>query len=417
MRRKELFEVPLGYWEEKSYMMVIPPNKEENLLNTALDRVLSVEEINVKENRYNEDKSCVYLKLEYENEEYEVEFFVGGISVPDYYLNTPVFSDIEKEKILNADEALTIFMKFKGDVKKCYHLQLKLAVYMIPNQIGVLDESAEKMLPAKWVTMSANSKILPSSKSLFSIQVVINEDKRIWLHTHGLCRCGITELEILDSDEENKKSHWDLINTYAMYLLDRKEIDDPRLKGAYIGRLINGIPVVATCVSWTKGIFEYKNLSLGGVQDRMEGHNSKTSIVFLYKNEKDEKTHNLRKVSIYDKLWGNNPLFFYSNEETKRMKDLARERFDYVRKCFEDKDNSILIKVGLYSEKEENFEHIWFELLEIDGDKFKAKLTQEPYYFEDMHTGYEAWYSINEMTDWIIYTPKFGINPDTAFLL
>ena len=63
---------------------------------------------------------------------------------------------------------------------------------MIPNQIGVLDESAEKMLPAKWVTMSANSKILPSSKSLFSIQVVINEDKRIWLHTHGLCRCGIT---------------------------------------------------------------------------------------------------------------------------------------------------------------------------------------------------------------------------------
>ena len=32
MRRKELFEVPLGYWEEKSYMMVIPPNKEENLL-------------------------------------------------------------------------------------------------------------------------------------------------------------------------------------------------------------------------------------------------------------------------------------------------------------------------------------------------------------------------------------------------
>lgn len=74
-------------------------------------------------------------------------------------------------------------------------------------------------------------------------------------------------------------------------------------------------------------------------------------------------------------------------------------------------------EVGLYSEKEEKYEHIWFELLEIKGNKFKAKLTQEPYYFDDIHEGYEAWFTKEDITDWLIYTKNFCANPDNVFLL
>ncbi|MDE5538935.1 MAG: DUF4026 domain-containing protein, partial [Bacilli bacterium] len=315
-------------------------------------------------------------------------------------------------------KALTIFMKFGSDIKKSFHLQLKIALTLIPDLIGILDESAEKMLPAKWVKLAAASKVLPSSRDLFNVQAVTGKNNEVWLHTHGLCRCGVTELEILNSDQEHYQQHYNLIMTYAMFLVDNKQSDfEIPTSGAYIGRLINGNPIVATHTSWTEGILEYKKLKLGANKDRQHGHNSKTSIIFLYTSEEDEKNRVLNKVSIYDKLWGDNPLFFFSNEETDRMKELARERFSYVKKALANKDNSILIKIGLPLKEKDKFEHIWFELLEIKGNKFKAKLTQEPYDIPDIHTGYEAWYTLNDVTDWIIYTKNFAVNPSNAYLL
>lgn len=416
MRKKEFKEAPLNYWEEQSYMIVIKENNEDNLKN-IIAGISSIKEVKIRENRYNIEKNCLSITLEYDQVTYEVGFYDGAISIPEYYLNGNVFSDEEKERILNTKKALTIFMKFSENAKKSYHLQLKLAVAIIPNLIAILDESAEKMLPSKWVQLAAKSKVLPSSRHLFSVQAVIDESKNVWLHTHGLCRCGITELEILESNAENQQNHYNLINTYAMYLLDQKEQIEPYYVGSYIGRLENGYPIVVTCIPWTLGVLQYKKLQLGDEKSRKNGHNTKTSILFCYQNEKEEQKNILSKLSIYDKQWGNNPLFFFSDEETARMKELAMERFSYVKKYFNKQENEVLIKIGLYSEKEENFEHIWFELLEIKGDKFKARLTQEPYYFDDIHTGYEAWYKKEDITDWIIYAKEYNINPDTVYLL
>ncbi|MDE5565888.1 MAG: hypothetical protein K2I77_02770, partial [Anaeroplasmataceae bacterium] len=101
------------------------------------------------------------------------------------------------------------------------------------------------------------------------------------------------ELEILNSDQENYNNHYHLISTLASYLIDKNEDFDG---SAYIGLLVNRQPVVATYVSWTKGLGEYENLTLGGVTDREEGHNTRTSIVFLYKSEEDENAVKLTKV-------------------------------------------------------------------------------------------------------------------------
>ncbi len=417
LKKKELVEAPLGYWEEKSYMLAIPKDEKYEFSTSAFDRVSAIEGLEFGETNAGVD-GIISLKLTYEGEEYEVGLFMGGVSVPEYYLNKNyLFKEDERMTILKANKALTIFMEYKGNAKKCYHLHLKLAVAMVPEMLAVLDESAEKVIPAKWVEMAAASHVAPSSKDLFTVQAIAGKDGKVWLHTHGLCRCNVTELEILESDQENYQNHYNLLCTYAMFLLDREEPFNPRVDGAYIGRLINGYPVVATCRSWTQGIFEYKHLKMGGLDDRKEGHNSKTSIVFLYTSEEDEKNGVLNKVSIYDELWGDNPLFFYSDEETFRMKDLAMERFGYVEKCSKDENNHILIKVGLPLKEEGRFEHIWFELLEVKGGKFKGRLTQEPYDVPDMHTGDEAWYTVDDVTDWIIYTPVMAVSPSNAYLL
>lgn len=416
MFKKKLVEHPLAYWEEKSYMMVIPPLEEEDVLKKGIDNLSSCKDIKIKETNC-DVKGTIQIKLTYDKEEYEVGFYLGGISVPEYYLyKNFFFSDKEKEEILKARQAITIFMKFGSDVKKSFYLQLKLALTLVPDLIGVMDESAEKMFPAKWVRMTANSKVLPSARDLFNVQAVSAKNGKVWLHTHGLCRCNITELEILESDQKNYQNHYNLLSTYGMYLVDKKE-EDPYWNGTYIGRLINDYPVVVTCIPWMEGILEYKRLKLGGAKDRESGHNTKTSIMFLYTSEQDEKNRVLSKVSLYNENWGENPLFFFSDEETTRMRDLARERFSCVEENFQKKANAILIKIGLPLKENGSFEHIWFELLEIKGKKFKAKLTQEPYADLGIHTGDEKWYTKDDVTDWIIYTENAAVNPSNAYLL
>ena len=415
--KKKLIKKPLEYWEEKSYMMVIPPKYDDDFLKTSIERLSQSKYFKVVDTDY-EINGVINVKVKYDKEEYDIGFYTGGISVPDYYLyKNFLFTDEEKESLLAAKQAITIFMEFKDDVKKSFQLQLKVANTLIPDLIGVLDESAEKMLPAKWVMMIASSKVLPSARDLFTVQAVQGKHDKVWLHTHGLCRCHTTELEILESDKKHYEQHYNLLSTYAMYLIDKSGLDDPRYNGAYIGRLINGYPVVVTCAPWTDGILEYKKAKLGNIKDRENGHNTRTSIVFLYTSEEEEKNHKLRLVSLYDELWGENPIFFFSDEETNRMRDLARERISYVKESFKDKENAILIKIGLPLKEEGRFEHIWFELLEIKGNKFKCKLTQEPYDIPDMHTGDEDWYTLDDMTDWIIYTKDFAVSPSNAYLL
>lgn len=411
----DLIEQPLGYWEESSYMLVVPEQITEDLIPKIFERVANIDGVQIKEKSELKEKEPGKIKLIYENEEYDVGFYPSDFSLPEMYINKNYhFSDEEIEKLRDAKSALTIFMKFNENAKKSYHLQLKLAVAMIPNMIGIMDESAEKIIPSSWAKMAAESHITPGPNDLFTVQAVSDKNGEVWLHTHGLCRCGTTELEILQSDNKNYNNHYNIITTLASDFIDRKK--EPG-KSAYIGVLSNGQPIVVTCMSWTKGLSQYKKLDLGSIKDRQDGHNSRTSIIFMYKSEEDEKNGKITKVSEFNNLWGDNPIFFISNEETARMKALAMERFDFVKQESNKKENKIIIKIGLPMDGEDNFEHIWFELRKIEEEKFKAVLLQEPYNVKNMHEGDEGWYTVQDVTDWVIYTPNSAINPGKAYLL
>ena len=413
--KTELKEKPLGYWEKKSYMLVVPEKVTSDLRDEIFNRVANIEGVEIKEKSDVKGNEPGKIILDYDKEEYEVNFYIAPFSAEHYIIESSRknFSQEEKEKLKEARWALTIAMKFNNDSKKSYHLQLKLATSMVPNVIGIMDESAEKMLSGRWAKMTANSNVTPGADDLYSVQAVQDKNGEVWLHTHGLCRCGITELEILQSNNESYNYHYNIITTFASYLIDKKE----EFRGsAYIGMLSNKQPIVVTCESWTKGLKEYKNLELGNVKDRKKGHNSKTSIIFIYKNQEDEKNKRLTKVSEFNELWGDNPIFFISNEETARMKALAMERFDIVKEEANKTENKICIKIGLPVGGDNEFEHIWFELIEFEEDRFKAKLLQKPYNVK-MREGTEDWYTVDDVTDWVIYTSDFAINHSNEFLL
>ena len=416
-----LQEAPLGYWEEKSYMLAVPKDESKDLLEGVFERVAAIEGVEIMGKCLPCEEQPGKIILVYDGEEYEVGFYESDFTLPEMLGGqTHYFSEEEIAGMRHAKKALTVFMEFREDCKKSYHLQLKLVVAMVPELLGIMDESAEKMISARWAVMAANSSVTPGSNDLFMVQAISGKTNEVWLHTHGLCRCGISELEILQSDKKNYNNHHQVISTLGSYLLDKKEPFTPGESSAYIGVLTNEQPVVVTYLPWTEGLKEYKKLTLGGAADRKEGHNSRTGLVFAYKSEEDEQRGKLSKISEFDRVWGDNPVFFISNEETARMKALAMERFHFVKEQADNKDNKIIIKIGLLvDDADSNMEreHIWFELIAFEEDRFKARLLQEPYNVEGMHTGDEGWYKVEDVTDWMIYTPEFPVSPDKAYLL
>ena len=47
----------------------------------------------------------------------------------------------------------------------------------------------------------------------------------------------------------------------------------------------------------------------------------------------------------------------------------------------------------------------------------QAVLTQEPYYIKNLHEDTEMEIDLNDLTDWILYTPDGAITPDSVYLL
>ena len=413
---KKYTEQPLEYWEEHSCMQAVIDDIDGLTFSKILDRISAIEGIKIISVTESNEQVAGKIKVNYLAQEYEIGCFLGDLHLPDMILNGPyVFTPEESISIRNAKYALFLNMKFEKNPKKSYKFQLKLMMAMAPNLLAIVDESAEKLLPLGWIKMAIKSKTTPCAEELFTIHAVGDGKGQIWLHTHGLARCGTTELEILNSTRDNYNVHYNLLSAYASYLLDSVG-EDMRGKGVLIGYFSNNAPILATCLSWTEALQYYSRFILGNAKDREEGHNTKTSPLFIYSNPNDEKNRKVSLVTDYNDYWINNPLFFISDTETRIRTVIAKERFYLLEKAFENKDSDILVKIALPLDNGSN-EHIYFRLLSFEGDNFKAELLQEPYADFGIHVGYQGEFSVDDVSDWVIYTPTVTITPKTAYLL
>ena len=411
---------PLGYWEEKSYMVAFPEVLPRDILTKVRDRLETVLGAVLTGFHFNPETREMTFTLSYEGEEYW-----GGIGIDEMPSAPQVLQMIKPEdraRLQNATHGLTVYMDFRKnfplDPFKAYHLQLKVLLSLVPDLVLIYDESAERIVNGKWARMAAESKYTPGPNDLFWVQAVAGENGKLWLHTHGLCRFNLTELEILDGDKEYSEGYYNVIAILAGVMLN--EGTTKKDGGFYIGMLADRIPLVVTTAPWTEALAEYPGISCGGAADRKEGHNSQSNVIFVYKSPEDQENDVHSKPSIYNDLLDENPLFFFSDRETHRLSMIARERFEIAKKAFA-KGCPVLIKIGLPVDNAEDDEreHIWFELKSVEENGFIATLTQEPFNVSGIHEGDERLLTVDDITDWMIMSEelKMRISPNNAYLL
>lgn len=413
-QKNNLVEQPLHYWEESSYL-VVPYKDEELTKDVIINRLNSLGNILIQGFAEPSDTKPGRIVFKYQSVNYEVNYYLDDFSLPtdSFYNINNEFKENEILKIYECNKAITIFMDFTDNYRKEYQVQLLVANTLVSDLCVVLDESAEKILHPKYVSMVANSKNLPICDDLYTIQAIVEGDE-VWLHTHGLSRFGISELEIINSTKELYNNHYNIISTLVTHLMDKGISEDNK----YVVGFVNDSDLlVVSLLPWTEGLKYYENHDMGGIKDREKEHNSKTSIIFTYASENDIDNNIISKLEIFNDKWSTEPIYFITTEETRRMSLLAKERFNYVLSAYKNPENSVLIKIGVDTDIKDK-EHMWFELLDVmEDNKLKLKLISEPYNVSNLHEGDICEYDLSFITDWIIYTKNCSIGPDKAYLL
>lgn len=354
-------------------------------------------------------------------ETFHAEAYPLEFQIPELYRCQHLFPDVDIEAIERAQLGLAVEMEFNKNPLTSYHLQLKLICTLVPNLLAILDDSSEKILSGRWALLAAQSRVAPAPRYLYTAQAVSGEDDCVWLHTHGLNRCGCPELEVLGSTKETYQSHYHVMETLANRLLDEDELPEWE-EPFFLAYAAQDIPLIVTLIPWRDAVEHYPEEMTGGKADRAEGHNDYTCAIFVYPSEESIDKGEYSSLSIYDELLQDNPIYMITTSETNRMHDLAAERLPYFISAFQDKRNKLLGKFGLLIDEDHRTEdncreHIWFEILDIRENRFLARLTQEPYYVSGVHEGYECEFTPEDLTDWLIFTPERRITPDDVYIL
>ncbi len=343
---------------------------------------------------------------------------VPSEELDEFHLDWAHLADQEKAEAAKSRWSLGLSTQFGERPLDEFHRQLRVLATIAPDSVVFFDVTACRTHGASWVREVIDSNVPPPPQSLFAIHAVIAEKGTrggSWLHTHGLTRCGIPELEIVDVKGEAVHSCGLLLNTVAAMFLegDMPEPATPFLPGADMELL---------WLPWQKGLSWIKRGRLGGPDDRDEYHSGPSAILFAPRRRLFIRR--LGCPSVYLPILEGNPLLYVSSMETRRMAALALERLDRFAELFAGnagtEDWVFLVKLGYQvddAQEEDDREHLWFEVHHLHGDRCEATLLNEPYGISTMHEGHRGEHELSLLTDWQILCPYGRFSADTVIHL
>ncbi len=385
-----------------------------------------------------EEENSFSANIQYKDEEFEVLFFVApttNLKLEEYgFANQITESDLNTAK--QQPFLLEVSLFFGEKPLESFHLQLKIMNAIMPDASLVIDFISYRLLSAQWLRMTANSQIPPSPDYLYTIHGVYDEKgnkKYYWFHTHGLIRCGTVELEILNVSDGPQQMN-DVIQ-----MVVKKFLKDPAKENEKFQIGYDGMGLHMAWIRWEEALKDMPSDILGGMDERQDEdnvHAEPSGILFAVED------NNLVSPQIYAKTLADNPIFYISDEETSRMSALAKERFACFKDAFEKhaaKPEKVsffkkmlgkkeqeqpqwrfLVKLGLTvdnSESETDREHLWFDVLSIDGKTIEGELLNQPYWISSLKQGDVNKYPVDLLTDWLIYGPENDYTTDSIYQL
>jgi hypothetical protein len=251
----------------------------------------------------------------------------------------------------------------------------------------------------------------PPATELYRIHAVHpgREGGEWWLHTHGLQRIGLPDLEILRVPKSLVESAAELIRTFVRAHAGDAVPTRGRCDHLVQGGRIEWIPV-------PEAIPSLRAEDLGGLQDRGgSGSHRGRRAAFV---EPGLPRSRWRPPLPLLRGWEECDLVFgLPATEAARTAALARERWSVFARLFaahgQDAGWRFHASVACATPGG-GVEHLWWAVLEVEPRRVLGRLESRPAARIPLAPGDEAWHDLSRVSDWSIEGPLGAGGPDTV---
>ncbi|MCP4870537.1 MAG: DUF4026 domain-containing protein [Proteobacteria bacterium] len=328
--------------------------------------------------------------------------------------------DVARAREASVAIAVECDMSDVSDPLRALHRQVQVLHALAPEAVVILDVAACAFRSGHWMWEVASCPIPPAPDALYTIHAIYDPDRPnagAWLHTHGLRRCGLPEIEALDVPRDEAGSMGTLLNHVAPLLLERgvPEPEEPFEIGHEMSVL---------WLPWEEGLDHLPNSVEGGRGDREDLHGLPTCMLFHPDQQGMFWKRRYRRPSTIIERMSEHPVFWVTNAETARMGALARHRWPRYEKLLQrfgdSEDWRFVAKLGFLCadpEDSQDREHIWFHVHGSDGETLEGTLLNQPYRLPGMTQGDRGRHSIELLSDWTIYSEHGAVGPDVIVRL
>lgn len=444
------YQVPSIYLAAMKTPFVQPtPENIRERLEKVLQRD-DVDEIVAVEVDDDDDFTTIVLRSvddETDEEEifvFRVRFFANekpeqwSYEVADY-CNRNLLEDerIEMHQATQIMQCVTYF-NF-GCELSCWILQLAVIDAIVGECYALLDGVTNVFLSGAWVTDMAHTTTPPRLDLGYIIHGVSPEDEQAadyWLHTHGLLKFGLPELEIMRVSREQVSVCQGIIQTLAMRLLQEPECWYENNGEAILVAQTEQQEIGVHLMPWQtavtsdllmpmkKGLFKQKAQPFNGDLSEREGddiHTEPSMVIFADIDGKPQLLSDLGELIDDEKT---HMMLLQSNMETARMYYLAVEKLPLLAACFkrfapQEGQWGYMMKLRCESQSTDATEHMWFVLKSIDDNSVTAVLVNTPFDIPEMVCDETYTLPLDSITDWRIYSTPWQktIGPDEAYIL
>ena len=294
-----------------------------------------------------------------------------------------------------------------GRPQASFQDQLRLVSQVaVPGLIAVYDDNALRVRSGREVEDLCSCPVPPRARTLYDVHAVNGVDGGVWLHTHGLGRAGLPDLDLVGVPSGAAEDAHELLHAVVDGLLGGIEPDPD-------GRLEIGEQVTVRLVPLDTALPFYAVDAAGGRDDRrgeVADHAAQRLVVL----DPVRDVTPLRQISQVHE----DPTLYTTADELERLRVLSTGRWGTFGQLFimhRDHDWRFHVRMACdRSTASPDREHLWFEVLGLKPGQVHGRLMNEPVNVAGLACGQEVWQPLDRLTDWLIQTPNGAYDPETA---
>jgi hypothetical protein len=298
-----------------------------------------------------------------------------------------------------------------------FHLQLRLADAVSCDWAPlVYDASGMQFRTLAEVKQLIATSTPPRVGSTYSMHRVRQTPQpgrpdRYWIHTHGLQRAGVPDLEIMDVPAPLLTAAQELVETVAGLWIQYQTPEPERPFAVGQGLEISWRP-------WHAAAEELPADEPGGWAYRKDefAHTGYRAVLVAARPTTGAARIWRSPTEVLERLTRPETTLFRSAYETRRMAALARERWSSFGMLFAGRrpsDWRFAVKLR-FGDDAGHCEHLWFEVSGVRPGKVHGTLISAPAYIQGMRAGDADWHDLTRLSDWRILTDFGTFDPESA---